>query len=432
MTKDRTRLATTPARPTPESCPCGDDVAVARCRVCGGSGMTSVLCLGRLPLANEFLPSHLAPSGRYPLHVLYCDDCCLAQLATSVPPEQLFTEYAYFSSASQPVLTHGTELRRFVEKELRPTREGLIVEIGSNDGYLLKEYASEGHRVLGIDPARNVAEFARAQGVPTLEAFFTSRLAGRIRRDHGEISVVHANNVLAHIPAVADVLSGVRTLLDGSDGAVVIEVPYVKDLVLRGLFDTIYHEHLFYYSLTALNRLIEAAGLVTVHVEHVRFHGGSLRVVARAGTPRVHRSVPEMLAAEDAAGMRAPAFYQQFGRRMTRFLTTIRQELRSIAEGSRRLAGYGAPAKASIMTGAAGIPLRYICDSTPYKQGKVLPGTRIPIVPPGHLLADQPDYCVLFAWNYADTIIAANQDYLRRGGVFIKPADYRLEYIGRS
>ncbi|PJM98534.1 methyltransferase [Streptomyces sp. CB01201] len=391
--------------------------------------MSSVLCLGLVPLANEFVPPEMAPSPSYPLHVLHCDDCALAQLARSLSPEQLFVEYAYFSSAAAPVLEHGRRLRAFVEQELAPERGGLVVEIGSNDGYLLRSYAADGYQVLGVDPAKNVTAQARANGVRTLDAFFTRELAAEMRRSYGPASLIHANNVIAHTPDVINVLSGLQLMLADGGGAAVIEVPYLRDLVERGLFDTIYHEHVFYYSFTALHRLLKAAGLTAVHVEQNAFHGGSLRVVARADPHAISPSVDQLLREEAVVGITDVSFYADFARKVEDFLAASRKELHAIAAAGHSLAGIGAPAKAAVMMSATDAPLKYISDSTPYKQGKCLPGTSVPVVAPDRLSTAPPDYCVIFPWNYADAIIEANDEYLRGGGVFIKPVDFRLEYI---
>jgi hypothetical protein len=409
---------------------CGDDIAVARCRVCGENGLSSVLCLGRAPLANEFLPERLAPSARYPLHVVHCGPCGLAQLATGVDPRRLFDEYAYFSSASKPLVDHGGRLRDFVWSTLDPPVGGLIVELGSNDGYLLRPYAAEGLRVLGIDPAANVAAQARASGVPTLGAYFGSTVADQVRRQHGPSHVVHANNVLAHTPDIADVLRGVRILLDGGDGAFVVETPSLLDIVSRGLVDTIYHEHIYYYSFTAFQRLLDAAGMTAVHVEGTDAHGGSLRIVARAGRATVDDSVPQWLSREREAGVGRPDFYEDFALSAARLIDDVRAGVAAIVGAGHRVAGFGAAAKATMMVAATDVRFSYICDSTPYKQGRALPGTTIPIVAPERLLTDPTDCCVILAWNYADAIVAANQEYLRRGGTFLTIVDSRLQPVG--
>lgn len=422
------RADESPSSAPPPCDTCADDVAASRCRVCGRAGMSSVLCLGRAPLANEFVRAQDAPSPRYPLHVMHCDGCLLAQLASGVPPQRLFEEYAYFSSASAPLVDNGRRLRGFVRATVRPPAAGLVVEIGSNDGYLLRDYAADGHPVLGIDPARNVALAARAAGVPTLTEYFTTDLAGRIRAGHGPAAVVHANNVLAHVPDITDVLGGLRTLVDGG-GAVVIETPSIVDIVRRGLFDTVYHEHVYYYSFTALSRLLAAAGLTAVDVHPTDAHGGSMRVVARCGAAPVAASVPRTLAAEQAAGVADPDFYAGFAARVNGFLTELRDDLAGLAADGHRLAGFGAAAKAAIMVSATDAPLAYVCDSTPYKQDRMLPGTGIPIVAPQRLTTDPPDHCVILAWNYADRIIADNRDYLARGGTFVTAVDLRVRYV---
>jgi hypothetical protein len=394
--------------------------------------MSSVICLGLSPLANEFVLPSAAPSARFPLHLARCDRCQLVQLVRGVPPERLFTEYAYFSSASAPLVANGTRLREWVCGELDPDPGGLVVDIGSNDGYLLEGYASKGFRVLGVDPAHNVALQASGRGVPTLEEYFSAEVAERIRARSGPAAVVHANNVLAHIPDCVDVLVGARTLIDDGGGHLIIETPYVRDLVDRGLYDTIYHEHLYYYSFTALCRLLGSAGLTPVHVEATDAHGGSLRVVARSRRGPVRRSVDEMLAAEHACGVDRAEYYTDFGQRVGRFLTEVRDVLDTLDRGGHRIAGFGAPAKAAIMIGATDAPLRFVCDSTPYKQGRMLPGTRIPIVAPRRLLDELPEYCVILAWNYSDAIVAGNVEYLRRGGTFVTAVDFRIAYVDRS
>lgn len=409
---------------------CGDDVARALCRVCGRPGMASVVCLGRVPLANDFRPLGSAPSERHPLHLMHCVPCGLAQLAHGVVPRQLFEDYAYFSSASAPVIEHGAGLRRYVARSLRPGAGTLVVEIGSNDGYLLQGYARLGHRVLGVDPARNIAEVARAKGVPTVEGYFGATLAERLLAEHGPATVIHANNVLAHAPAVLDMLAGCHALLEPDDGRLVIEVPYIKDMISGSHFDTIYHEHVYYFSVTALDRLLTAVGLTAVHVDRLPVHGGSLRIVAAIGPRARGRSVSELLEAEAREGIDSPSYYHGFAEDVHRFLREVRDEWRSLAADGRTLAGYSAPAKAAIMMSETAWPLRFVCDSTPYKQNKLVPGTTIPVVEPSHLMAARPDLCFIFAWNYTDAIVAAHRDYLSAGGVFVTPDNGKLRFIG--
>lgn len=410
---------------------CGDDVALAACRVCARAGMKSVLCLGRTPLANEFRPMGTTPSAHYPLHVMHCESCGLTQLARSVAPEQLFSEYAYFSSASQPLVEHGVELNRFVRRKLQPSEGGLVVDIGCNDGYLLRGYVGQGYRVLGIDPASNVTAQAESVGVPTLTAYFSEIVAQQVVREHGTADLIHANNVLAHVPDVLNFLRGCRTLLS-KNGHLIIEVPYVVDLVTKCLFDTIYHEHVYYFSATSLCRLLDTVGLHVLHVERHAFHGGSLRMVVSRSPALARPSIARLLAEEEEQGVCDISYYRNFADDVHRFLTSIAAELEGLVASGSRIAGFGAPAKATVMMSAVALPLSYICDSTPFKQGKMLPGTRIPIVEPERLATDPTDFCVIFAWNYADSIIAANGDYLNHGGTFIKPSNAVLEYVSKD
>lgn len=409
---------------------CGDDVTRAACRVCGKTDMSSVLCLGRVPLANDFRPVDAFPAEHHPLHLMHCDTCRLAQLARSVPPQELFDEYAYFSSASDPVVAHGAELRRFVARTVASDPLGLIVDVGSNDGYLLQGYAEGGHRVLGIDPARNVAEIARAKGVPTVAAYFSAALAEELRAQHGPASVIHANNVLAHTPEVLDFLAGCRRLLETTNGRLIVEVPYLRDLIRGRRFDTIYHEHVYYFSVTALDRLFGAAGLTALRIDRLSVHGGSLRITAAAGSRARGTSVTDLLSQEAEEGVGDASYYNGFAADVHRFLRETREQVEAIAAQGHTIAGFGAPAKTAVMMSGARWPLSFVCDSTPYKQEKLVPGTGIPVVAPARLMTARPDYCFIFAWNYADTIVAAHRDYLASGGVFLVPENGDLRFIG--
>lgn len=405
---------------------CGADVQAASCRLCGRSGLQSVVCLGRMPLVNEFRPADGAQGQRHPLHLLNCKPCALPQLASAVPPSDLFPEYAYFSSASEPVVRHATTLFDFVGQNARPKPGGLVLEIGSNDGYLLNVYRRRGHRVLGVDPARNVAAHASAGGVPTLTEFFSASLAATVRKTHGPAAVIHASNVLAHVPDIADVAAGIRHLLDDS-GVLVVETPSIVELIRRGLYDTIYHEHLYCYSLTGLRRILADAELETVSVETVPAHGGTLRLVARrAGTP--DESVDRYLASERRSGVGDGTLYSGFSRRIADFRQLLEQELTQMSDRGR-LAGLGAAAKTSIVLNSIEANLDYVCDSTPYKQGTFVPGTTVPVVSPERLHLEPPAHCILFPWNHADAIIAANAAYLRAGGVFVKAVDFKVTEI---
>lgn len=401
--------------------------SLAPCRICRRTGLQSVICLGRMPLVNEFRPAAAGhPARRYPLHLLNCVDCALPQLAGGVSPAEMFPDYAYFSSASEPVVQHAAGLYDFVTRLGRLAPHGFVLEVGSNDGYLLDFYRKQGYRVLGVDPARNVAAQASRMGVPTVADFFSAELAADLRSQYGRASVVHASNVLAHVPAIPDVLTGVRLLLD-DDGLFVLETPSIVELIRRGLYDTVYHEHAYCYSFTALHRLLMAAGMPPVSVETVAAHGGTLRVVASSnGIP--DESIERYLGWESRLGVTDGSLYVGYSDRVDRFLQMLEDELGQLSRAGR-LAGLGAAAKTGIVLNSIQADLSYVCDSTLYKQGTFVPGTEVPVVPPERLRDDPPDYCVLFPWNHAEAMIHANADYLRAGGVFVTAVDFRITEI---
>lgn len=399
---------------------------LSSCRSCGGTHLHDVVSLGEMPLANA-LPTaeKLAESEkRYPLEVVFCADCSLLQLTESVAPTDLFSEYAYFSSRSEPMVAHA---RTLVERTIRDRRlndDNLVVEVASNDGYLLQHYVAAGVPVLGIDPAENVAEAARANGVPTLTEFFTTDMARRLADEGRNADVIHANNVLAHVPDINDFVSAISRLL-ADDGVAIIETPYVGDLIEKLEFDTIYHEHVFYYTLRAVEQLFERSGLSVVHVEHIPIHGGSLRIHAEHldHTP-TGESVLALRASEEARGLGTASFYSDFGARVHRLIEEIRSFLATRTEEGRTIAGYGAAAKATVMLNALAIgpeTIRYVVDGTPYKQGRYIPGVRIPVVPPSFLRDEQPDDVMIFAWNFAPEIAAKEAWYPAAGGTFLVP-----------
>lgn len=402
-------------------------MTLVACRSCGGSDIHDVLSLGAMPLANALLTEEQlgVEENRFPLAIAMCARCTLVQLTETVPPDELFVEYAYFSSRSAPMVGHARDLVARTITDRRLGASDLVVEVASNDGYLLQHYVERGVPVLGIDPAANVVEVARGKGVETRCDFFTSKLASGLRSEGIRASVVHANNVLAHVPDINDLVSGVATLLD-DDGTFIVETPYVRDMVDKLEFDTIYHEHVFYYSLSALQELFERHGLRITRVEHISIHGGSLRIqaVSADSDEPVDTSVPSMLADESRSGMTQPSFYEGFSERVGDLLTHLRDFLASRRAGGRSIAGYGAAAKGTVILNALGVgreTFDFIVDDTPYKQGRYVPGARIPICAPDRLLSDVPDDVMIFAWNFADEIIAKESEYLAKGGTFLLP-----------
>jgi SAM-dependent methyltransferase len=398
-----------------------------RCLACGHVGLEPVLSLGRTPLANALLcQADLdRPEPTYPLDVAFCTACSLVQLTMSVPPEQMFREYSYLSSVSDALVAHARTLveRLIADRSLGP--DDLVVEVASNDGYLLQHYAAAGVPVLGIEPARNIADVARDRGIETVDEFFGLDLARGLRAAGRQASVIHANNVLAHVPDLTGLVAGIRELLR-PDGIASIEVPYLVDLVDGCEFDTIYHEHLCYFSLTAVDRLFGGQGLTVVDVERTPIHGGSLRIFAAPSEAAAGRSprVGALIDEEAAWGVHDARTYARFAARvhdLTRDLVDLLARLR--AAGSR-VAAYGASAKGATLLNHAGIgrdQIEFVADRNPYKQGRYMPGARVPIVPASALLERAPDYALLLTWNFADEILAQQAEYRARGGRFIVP-----------
>jgi SAM-dependent methyltransferase len=402
----------------------GTDVAF-RCRSCGHSSLETVLDLGLSPLANN-LPtaSELGTADeRFPLETVFCERCALVQITVTVPPEILFRHYRYFSSVSETLVRHARDLVDRVLASRTLDSESLVLEIASNDGYLLQSYVQKGIPVLGVDPAENIAEVARGRGVPTLAEFFSDTLARQLASEGKTADVVHANNVLAHVADTNGFVEGIRTILKPK-GVAVIEVPYVRDLIEKCEFDTIYHEHLCYFSVSSLRSLFLRHGLALVGAERVSIHGGSLRVwIAHQEHARITPGVEDLLEQERSGGVDRYHFYQDFGQRVQRLRTAVRSRVTRLHADGRRLWGYGAAAKATVLLNYFDIGsdiLECVADLSPHKQGCLIPGVRIPIVSPDRLTED-PDYLLLLAWNFADEIMRQQSAYRARGGKFIIP-----------
>jgi SAM-dependent methyltransferase len=396
------------------------------CRSCGGSGLHVFLSLGTTPLADALVsPDRLdGVEDRFPLDVAVCPDCSLVQITEEVAPEKLFVEdYPYFSSFSPYLLAHSRDhaLNLISSRGLGP--ESLVVEIASNDGYLLKNFKDAGVPVLGIDPAPDQARAAEEAGVETLQAFFGTELAGELRAAGRRADVIIANNVMAHVPDLNGFVEGMSILL-ADDGVATIENPYVRDLVSNCEFDTIYHEHFCYFSCTAVDTLMRRHGLYLNHVEHFAdLHGGTLRWwVGRS--EQVSPQAKEYLDAEQASGLTGVDFYRDFGARVERTKDALVGLLRGLKGEGRSIAAYGAAAKGSTLLNYAGIGtglIDFVVDRNVHKQGLCMPGVHVPIRDPAALLEVMPDYVLLLAWNFKDEIIDQQREYLDRGGRFIVP-----------
>jgi hypothetical protein len=399
----------------------------ATCRSCSAGGLELVLSLGETPLANSLVRDLGEPlEARFPLDLVFCPTCTLVQITETVPPEQLFSDYLYFSSFSDTMLAHARELvARFVA-ERGLGSNSLAMEIASNDGYLLQYYLERGIPVLGIEPAQNVARVAIEQKkVPTIAEFFGLELARRLRSEGRRADVLHANNVLAHVADLNGFVAGVREVLE-DDGIAAFEFPYVGDMVDRVEFDTIYHEHLCYFSVSALTHLFARHGLKIVGAERIAIHGGSLllqvaRVEARhAPAPSLALLVEE----ERVRGLGTAAFYRGFAQRVLNLKSSLRALLARLKNEGHRIAAYGAAAKGSTLLNVFGIgaeTIDFVADRSTYKQGRFMPGVRIPIVSPDRLLQAMPAYTLLLTWNFADEILRQQTEYRQRGGKFIVP-----------
>ncbi|MGE2736224.1 class I SAM-dependent methyltransferase [Mycolicibacterium vaccae] len=384
-----------------------------RCRLCGSAALHSVLDLGATPPCEKFLTAAEldAPEATYPLHLRLCPDCMLLQIPALITPEDTFTEYAYYSSFSDSWVEHA---RRFVDDAvatLRLGQESFVVEVASNDGYLLQHVVAAGVPCLGIEPSVNVGQAARDRGIPTVTEFLDETVATRIRSEHGPASLVVANNVYAHVPDLLGFTRGLRGLV-ADDGWISIEVHHALDLVRHGQFDTIYHEHFQYYTVLSAMGALATADLDVVDVELLPTHGGSLRLWARPHTvagdpgPRVRA----VLATEAAAGLHEVDGYTGLRPRTERIRHELLRFLLDCRAAGKRVVGYGAPGKGNTLLNYAGIRsdlIEYIVDRNPYKHGRFTPGTRIPILHPAVLARDRPDVVLALPWNLEDELTSA-------------------------
>ncbi|SMC92599.1 Methyltransferase domain-containing protein [Kibdelosporangium aridum] len=370
------------------------------CRLCGSAELQSVVDLGATPPCERFLAAAQLdePEPTYPLHLRVCTSCWLAQIPPLITPEDTFTEYAYFSSFSTSWVEHA---RKFVDKAVEKINPEFVVEVASNDGYLLQHVVAKGIRCLGVEPSVNVGAAAREKGVPTKTAFLDKETGASVRAEHGPADLVVANNVYAHIPDIQGFTAGLRELVK-DDGWVSIEVQHLLSLVRYNQYDTIYHEHFQYYTVASAQRALASHGLHVVDVELLPTHGGSIRIWARPVKAEPGKAVGFVLEEERKAGLHDLSGYQDFARNVDSVRQNLLRFLLGAAATGKTVVGYGAPGKGNTLLNHCGIRpdiLKYTVDRNPYKHGRFTPGTRIPIHAPEKIAEDKPDYVLVLPWN---------------------------------
>jgi len=395
--------------------------SLPECRLCGAELSRTFVDLGMSPLCESYVAAeHLdGPETFYPLHVRLCDSCLLVQLPAYVRGEDIFSDYAYFSSYSDSWVAHAGRYAEAMIARLGLGEGSLVTEVASNDGYLLQHFVARGIPVLGVEPAANVAAAAQSRGIRTVVEFLGPQTGQQIAGQHGPADLVAANNVFAHVPDIKGFAAGLRALVKDS-GLVTLEFPHLLRLIEGRQYDTIYHEHFSYLSLLTSSRVLATAGLRVTDVEELGTHGGSLRVYARpeesAGEPTAR--VKTVLAAEETAGLHTVAGHEGFASDVLRIKSDLLGFLLAAAAEGHSVAGYGAPGKGNTLLNHCGIRtdlLAYTVDRSPHKQGMFLPGTHIPIHPPERLAQTRPDYVLVLPWNLREEI-SGQLDYIRSWG----------------
>ncbi|MEQ1849579.1 MAG: class I SAM-dependent methyltransferase [Candidatus Peribacteraceae bacterium] len=394
---------------------------VSCCRSCGSGELSRILNIGETPLANALLAeSDLnKEEKKYPLVLLWCPACTLLQISENVPGDILFSHYVYQSSFSDAFLSHCKTLSSQITREQKLNDASLVIDIASNDGYLLQFYKEQNIPVLGIEPATNIAAIATKKGIETKNVFFTEAVAKTLPK----ADVVHAHNVLPHVGNQRDFVRGIKQLLK-PDGVAVIEFAYAVDTIEHVEFDQIYHEHMCYFSLTAFDALVKAADLSVVRVEKVVVHGGSLRVFLKHTSAPIDASVTMMLKQEEEWGVGSIDTYQSFATKTHALRTSLVDLLQKLKLKGKRIAAYGASAKGCTLMHFCGIGkdvIDYVVDRSTTKQGLYTPGTHLKIEPVEKLVEDRPDYVLLLTWNFAEEILKQQKEYREQGGAFIVP-----------
>jgi D-mycarose 3-C-methyltransferase len=400
-----------------------------KCRICSGKNLKIILDLGEQPPANSFIDQNELnfTESKFPLRLFWCKDCYLVQLLDIVDKEYLFKNYFYMTSASKPIVDHFKKYAQEVYEEfLEGKNDPFVVEIGSNDGSLLSEFKKLGTRILGIEPATNLSNLANQSDITTKNDFFSSQVSRDIIKS-SNVSVVVANNVIAHVEDLQDLMYGIKILI-GNNGVFIFEVPYLVDLIKKLEFDTIYHEHLSYFSILPLLKLVEKFGLEIFDIRKQLVHGGTLRIfVSKKGNYSINNSVKIFLSEEHTLGLDNIEFYHKFSTNVKELKKNLIELLTQLKKENKLLFGYGASAKGNVLLNYCNIDnhiLEYIVDTTPLKQGKYTPGTHIPVFSPEKIVHNTENIALLLAWNYKSEILEKEKKFREKGGKFLIPIPF--------
>lgn len=400
---------------------------ITQCRICSSKNLIDVLDLTDQPIPNGFLTQEQLKQKeeKYPLVVCFCNNCSLMQLRYLVNAKVMFNNYLYIPSASKTRIEHFKNLASEIKELTRFSEKSLIVDVGSNDGSLLIAFKNLGARTLGIDPAENLVKVATLSGIETVNSYFDSKVAARVARKYGKAKAILATNVIAHIHNLHEVIKGGEILLE-DDGVFFMQFPYSLDLIEKNLFDTIYHEHLSYFSVKSLLVLAEKSKLEIFNIEKSELDGGSLKVYWKKKTDRKRKvnsgTIRKILKEEEDFGLYDIKTYERFARRVEKLKTEVVKKLKDLKKKNKTIVGYGAAAKANVLLNYFGIDKKtidYLVDSTSYKQGRFTPGSHIPIYSEDKIYETNPDYVIIFAWNFAKEIMDKNKKFKEKGGRFI-------------
>lgn len=397
------------------------------CRLCNSRNLNSVIKLEETPPANAFVNEEelYIKQKKYPLELFFCEDCNHLQLSTVVDPKKLFEKYVYVSGTSNVFVKHFEKYADFIIKKYSPKKESLIIDIGSNDGTLLGFFKSRGYKILGVDPAKKIAKNATAKGIQTIASFFNKDLTKKIIKDFGKATIITANNVFAHSNELDEIIDSVKLLLN-EEGLFIFEVSYLIDVYEKSLFDTIYHEHLAYHSVKPLKAFFDKHNMELIDVIRIDTHGGSIRGIVqnKKGPREVNTSVEELIKLENNLGFSDSKTFKDFSNKISKIKKELKELLISFKKEGKSIAGFGAPAKATTLMYQFGFNkdlIDFIVDDNPLKQNTFTPGIHIPVVSSQVIKERKPDYLLILAWNFSESIIKNHSYFSAQNGKFIVP-----------